>query len=125
MTQHSRQEAVLDIYQIALAAVLFLSPWLFAFAREKAMADAWVSALLVALVSVAALLVFREWEEWINVALGVWIVASPFILGFAHTTAAHVMIAVGLVIAYLALLELWLAHNRDYYRGPPGETHHP
>ncbi len=123
MTRYSRYESVLDVYQLALAAVLFVSPWAFAFVRETAMADAWISAALVAAVSAAALVMFRAWEEWINAVLGVWIAASPFILGFPHTKAAHVMIGVGLVIAYLALLELWLASNRDYYGLNEGRPH--
>jgi hypothetical protein len=115
MKRHARQEAVLDVYQLALAAVLFASPWLFAFAQSEATMDARISGVLVAAVSVIALLMFREWEEWINVVLGAWVIASPWILGFAHTTAAHVMIAIGIVIVYLALLEVWLTHKDGVY----------
>lgn len=124
MKRQSRQEAVLDVYQLTLAAVLFASPWIFAFARSAAIANARISGVLVALVSCIALIMFREWEEWINVILGAWIMASPWILGFPHTTAAHVMITIGIVITYLALLELWLAHNRAYYSDAPDQTQH-
>jgi hypothetical protein len=119
MKRHLRQEAVLDVYQLALAAILFVSPWLFAFTRSTATANARISGALVALVSIIALLMFREWEEWINVVLGAWIIASPWILGFPHTTAAHVMIAIGLVVTYLALLEAWLVHEKTYAGAAP------
>jgi len=33
-----------------------------------------------------------------------------FVLGFQHTTAMHVSIAIGLVVAYIAALDLWLIH---------------
>lgn len=125
MTRPKRREAVLDIYQFVLAAVLFASPWLFAFARNAAADDARISALLVATVSAVALLMFRKWEEWINVILGAWIAASPWILGFAHTPAAYVMIGVGILITYLALIELWLVHNPDYYKLPPPQEWQP
>jgi hypothetical protein len=60
--------------------------------------------------SIAALLVFAEWEEWIELLAGLWMVASPFALGFQHTTAMHVSIAIGLVVAYIAAFDLWLIH---------------
>jgi hypothetical protein len=66
------------------------------------------AAILAA--SIAALLVFSEWEEWIELLAGLWMVASPFVLGFQHTTAMHVSIAIGLVVAYIAALDLWLIH---------------
>lgn len=127
MTRPKRREAVLDIYQFVLAAVLFAGPWLFASARDTATAaiDARISALLVATVSVVALLMFRKWAEWINVALGVWIAASPWILGFAHTPGSNVMIGVGILVTYLALIELWLVYNPDYYKLPPPQEWQP
>jgi hypothetical protein len=56
------------------------------------------------------LLAFAEWEEWVVLLAGLWMVASPSVLGFAHTTAMHVSIGIGLAVAYLALLDLWLIH---------------
>jgi len=105
-----RQESILDAYQLLLAVLLFASPWLFAFAHRSVIADAWISAVPVAVISCAALLIFREWEEWTNLVLGLWISASPWVLHFQHTTAAHIIFGVGILIGYLAILELWLIH---------------
>jgi hypothetical protein len=69
---------------------------------------------LIVAVSLAAVVAFAEWEEWINAALGVWLIVAPWILGFAHTKAMHVSIAVGIVVTYLALLELWLIRERAH-----------
>jgi hypothetical protein len=113
-----RRDAILEAYQLLLAAFLFASPWLFAFAHGTARVDDWLSAGLVVIVSFTGLVVFREWEEWINLALGVWISISPWVLGFPHTVAMRVNLAVGIVIAYLALLDLWLIHY-----GPLREHH--
>jgi hypothetical protein len=105
-----RRNAILEIYQLVLAMFLFVSPWLFAFAHGTLRIDTWVSAALVAAVSSVAIVAFRDWKEWINCILGFWIAASPWILGFHHTAAMVVNVAVGFLIAYLALLELWLLH---------------
>jgi hypothetical protein len=105
-----RREAVCDIYNLAIAALLIVSPWLFALTRETARADAWLTGIVIAVLSSAALVLFAEWEEWIVLACGAWIVASPWLLGFPHTLAMHLFIGIGVVVMYLAGLELWLIH---------------
>ncbi len=105
-----RRETILDIYTLALGAFLFLTPWLFAYVNETARADDGTSSLLVIASAAAAVVVFSEWEEWATLILGLWVMASPWLLGFAHTKAMHVNIAVGLIIAFMSALELWLIH---------------
>jgi hypothetical protein len=105
-----RREAVCDVYNLAIAAFLIASPWLFALTRETARADAWLSGIVIALLASAALVLFAEWEEWIVLVCGVWLVASPWLLGFSHTVAMHVDVGIGIVVIYLAGLELWLIH---------------
>jgi SPW repeat len=105
-----RPEAVLDLYNLLLGALLFFSPWLFAFAHGAAGADAWLGGAVIAAVSLAALMIFAEWEEWIALAAGLWMIVSPFVLGFTHTMAMHVIIGIGSVVTFLAVLDLWLIH---------------
>jgi hypothetical protein len=114
---NQRQYAILNIYQLALAVFLFASPWLFAFAHGTLRIDTWISAAIVVAVSAVALSAFREWEEWIACVLGLWIAVSPWVLGFQHTTAMFINLSIGILIAYLALLELWLIHH-----GSPSEN---
>jgi hypothetical protein len=106
----SRHDAILEIYQLLLAIFLFTSPWAFAFASGTIGIDAWVSAVLLGAISFAALIAFREWEDWTICLLGLWILASPWILGFEYTTAMHINLAVGILTLYLAALKLWLMH---------------
>ena len=87
-----------------------MSPWLFAFAHGAAGLDARAGGAAIAAASLAALLMFAEWEEWIMLLAGLWLVVSPFVLGFQHTTAEHVTIGIGLAVSYLAALDLWLIH---------------
>lgn len=107
---HWRRESIIDVYQLVFGFFLFLSPWLFAYARSTSKIETWVISLAIMVTSAAALMAFASWEEWLNLLFGAWLVVAPWVLGFAHTTAMHVSITVGLVIAYLALLELWLVH---------------
>jgi hypothetical protein len=109
-TGKRRPEAILDVYKLLLGVLLFVSPWLFAFAHGAAGLDARAVGAAIAVASLAALLAFAEWEEWIVLLAGLWMTASPFILGYEHTTAMHVSIGIGLTVSYLALLDLWLIH---------------
>jgi len=115
-----RPESIIDVYQLFLGVFLFVSPWLFSYARSTTRMDIWVTSLAIIAVSVAALVAFSEWEEWINVLLAIWLIAAPWVLGFTHTTAMHVSIGVGLVIGFLALLDLWLV--RYYHEAGGGDA---
>jgi hypothetical protein len=105
--------SILDVYNLVVAAFLFVSPWLFACASGAARIDFWASSALIAVVSATAVAAFSEWEEWLNLLLGAWLISAPWVLGYAHTRAMHVSIGVGVVVAYLAGLRLWLAHYGD------------
>jgi hypothetical protein len=52
-----------------------------------------------------------------NVALGFWLIQCAWAFGFPIAAAMKIHVAIGLLIAYLAGLELWLVHyHRDYQR---------
>jgi hypothetical protein len=106
-----RAESVLDLYNLLLAAVLFGAPWFFAHASRAAELDLTISAAAIIILSLAAMIAFSAWEEWVNVALGLWLVVSPWILGFAHTHAMHFSIAIGAAITFLAALDVWLRYE--------------
>ena len=105
--------AILDVYNLSLAVFLFVSPWLFAYANGAARFDFWASSTLIAVLSAAAIVAFFDWEEWLNLLLGIWLISAPWLLGYAHTGAMHVSIGVGVIVAYLAGLRIWLAHYGD------------
>lgn len=111
-----RRESALDLYNIALAAILLATPWLFTLTNTTARIDLWASGLAVFLISVAAIAAFAKWEEWVNLILGIWLIASPWILGFAHSRAMHFSIGIGLAITFLAALELFLLYDDDQAR---------
>jgi SPW repeat len=110
-----RRESALDLYTVAFGLFLFVSPWLFAYANEGARIDLWASGAAVAVLSIAAIIAFANWEEWLNLLLGLWLLVSPWVLGFTHTKAMHVSIALGVLVAFMALLELWLMNYEPEY----------
>jgi len=111
-----RPIAILDVYSLLIAVFLFASPWLFAYANKAAQIDLWASSVLVGLASAVAVATLSNWEEWLNLSLGVWLMLAPWVLGFPHARAMHMSVVVGGVVAYLAGLRLWLTH----YQNPTG-----
>jgi ABC-type branched-subunit amino acid transport system permease subunit len=105
-----KRESPLDVYKLLIGAFLSVAPWLFAFGYARARVDAMLSGLLVVAVSFAALYAFADWKEWTALAIGLWVLISPWVLGFPAAAAVKVYVFAGLLIVYLAGLELWLVH---------------
>ena len=108
-----RIERVPDWLNLILAICLFLSPWVLGFAGEQVPAwDAWACAVVIGVFAIAALVSFAEWEEWASVAVGLWLVISPWVLGFSTLTAATwAVVVIGILVAVIAAWEIWLARR--------------
>jgi hypothetical protein len=113
-----RHESVLDVYNLVLALFLFVTPWWFAYANPDARIDLWATSASIMVISLLTLVAFSDWEEWLNLLLGVWLIFSPWFLGFAHTSAMHCSIGVGAAVSFLAALEIWLEYDREYAAAP-------
>jgi hypothetical protein len=107
---------ICDVLNLVLGAFLFASPWLFG-SSGPAATNAYACGIIVAVLSIAALAAFAVWEEWLNLIVGLWTLVSPWVLGFVGTTAATVHVIVGIIVAVLAAIELWLM-----YQQPPQQT---
>ena len=106
-------ENAIDLVNAVLGVCLALAPWALGFTGEVAATwNALIVGAAIALIALGALFAFREWEEWVNLALGVWAILAPWFFGFttvAGATYAHVII--GLIVV-LAAFDLWIIHNR-------------
>jgi hypothetical protein len=100
---------------VLLAIWLFISPWVLRYAAvETAAWNAWVVAIVIAALSIAALARLAQWEEWVNLALGVWLIVSPWILGFsANANAMGNAVIVGIICAILAIFGLMAARRAE------------
>src|SRR4029450_9706655 len=90
------RETAIDLVNAVLGVCLALAPWALGFTGEVAPTwNALIVGAAIALVALGALFAFREWEEWVNLALGVWAILAPWLLGF--TTVAAAMYAHGII----------------------------
>ncbi|MGP0090377.1 MAG: SPW repeat protein [Xanthobacteraceae bacterium] len=98
---------------------LLLSPWVLWFEKDAtAMHNAVVVGLLIILAELIELSIFRDWEEWINVALGVWLIISPWALRTSDAAAKINFLVVGVLVLVLAVHELWNARARGSHSEP-------
>jgi hypothetical protein len=114
-----RRESVLDLYNLAFAIVLFVMPWFFTRASGVTVIDLRACGVAIAVLSVVAMFGYANWEEWGNLLIGIWLIVSPWILGFAHTRAMHYSIGIGLAVAFFSLLELWLVYDKAHFEPQP------
>ncbi|HEV3395426.1 MAG TPA: SPW repeat protein [Xanthobacteraceae bacterium] len=86
---------------------LCISPWALEFDLDRVPTrNAVIVGFLIILAEVITLSVFRPWEEWINVALGAWLVISPWVLGIASPAAKANFVIVGVLVVALAVYEM-------------------
>jgi SPW repeat len=92
----------------ALGIWLTLSPWALRYWLDPvATRNAVIVGFLIIFAEVVTLSFFRPWEEWVSVALGAWLIVSPWILGITHQVATTNFVIVGALVAGLALYEAW------------------
>src|SRR5437016_6653949 len=94
-----------DPVNAVLGVWLIGAPWAFAFQAETAaVANSVVIGLALLASPLAAIVLQRVWEEWVELALGLWLIASSWVLGFsAVSTARTLTIGTGIVVAALAV----------------------
>jgi hypothetical protein len=105
-----------DWLGIGLGVAVGVSPWAAGeTSHEIVMLNAAQIGLLVLGLATFELVDLRRWEEIAQLACGVWLTASPFLLGYAD--AGHLKywhFALGPLLAALAVLELWQDWNLSH-----------
>jgi hypothetical protein len=105
-----------DWANLAVGLWLFVAPWVLGYAGLRSAAwNSWTLGVVVVAVSVSALILFAAWQEWVNVILGVWLLISPWVMGFAGAENASALwnhVGVGLAVGGLALWDA-LAHGME------------
>jgi hypothetical protein len=87
---------------------LILSPWTLLYWNDTpATENAVLAGFLLILIEAVTLSAFRVWEEWVNVAVGTWLVLSPPILAVPAVPAGANFVIVGALVIVLAIYEMW------------------
>jgi len=97
-----------DVANLILSGILFFSPWLFDLSNGAQWQTASVVGLIIGVLSIAALAAFAVWEEWLNLAAGLALIVSPWLLGFQDSGAMTIDVVIGVTVAALAAFEVWV-----------------
>jgi len=103
-----------DPVNAVLGVCLVLLPWVAGFSADLTpTGNAVIVGLALVGAALGAMLVPRAWEEWTEALLGLWLIVSPWALGFStHVDARRSAVVAGIVVAVLAL---WtLSTDKDY-----------
>jgi hypothetical protein len=102
-----------DPMSLILGLWLVISPWGLQYQSEiNPMWNAVVVGVLVVAIALYAMFQVMAWQEWLNAALGIWLVVSPWVLGFAGLVPA--MWNAVIVGALIAVLAIWaLSTDKD------------
>ncbi|KQQ21408.1 hypothetical protein ASF53_23525 [Methylobacterium sp. Leaf123] len=107
--ENRTEDTALNALNALLGVALLLAPWYLGLATETAAArNAFISGAAVAVIALLAISKSYDWEEYANLAIGLWVAVSPWALGFADAGATmwtHVVI--GPAVAALSAFELW------------------
>ena len=98
-----------DVANLLLGSSLFFSPWLFGLSAGAQT----TIGLFIAVLEVAALAAFAVWEEWLSLIAGLWLVGSPWVLGFEDSDTVRIYLVTGTIVAALAAFKVWLVHQGD------------
>lgn len=99
-----------DWVNVFVGLWVFGSPWLLEHTMItevpggglRGMWNLWIVGLLVAIIAYIAIYAFNAWEEWVNIALGAWLLVSPWILGFSASAVLmwNAVVFGALVVAF-------------------------
>ncbi|MEJ2574699.1 MAG: SPW repeat protein, partial [Gammaproteobacteria bacterium] len=112
-----------DLIVLAFGVWLLCSPWWLEYFTGYPYTDqtaaSWNSiffGLAITLFAIWVLVLPEKWEEWINLVVGLWLVASPWALRFDTYTVATVnMLVVGGIVALCAAIGLGKLYTKAHY----------
>jgi hypothetical protein len=102
-----------DWVNLFLGIWVLVSPWAIGRDAGSALAsNACIVGVAVTAVALGALIAFRLWEEWVTLVLGLWLLVSPWFLGFTVVSAlAWNTVVIGIIVTVCAAWALTNAQD--------------
>lgn len=102
-----------------LGVLIMVSPWfplqaadIVDVERSHLILNCFVIGMLVLGLAQLEYVALQRWEEVASIVLGLWLMASPFVLGYAGDQALQLWhILLGAIVAGLGALQLWQDWN--------------
>lgn len=107
---------------LVIGIIFFLTPWLISNNLATDVADrvswnSWVVGAAVAISAGFALQDLKPWEEWVNLALGVWMILSPWIFNYSKESGLlWSSLAFGAIVTALSGISIPIAQRLQHDR---------
>ena len=97
-----------DCLSMGLGVVIVLTSWMVNdVASQTAATNTVIVGILVLALGASEFVDLRRWEESLEAACGLWLIASPFVFGYADAGALRYWhFVLGIAVVLLAVLEL-------------------
>ena len=97
-----------DCVSMGLGALIVLTSWMGNDVGSQTVAvNATIVGILVLALGASEFVDLHRWEESLEAACGLWLIASPFVFGYADAgTLRYWHFVLGFAVALLAVLEL-------------------
>lgn len=82
---------------------LFVSPWFLNYTVSGESWNAHSVGLAYVVFTLWALSIPKPWEEWFNTVLSVWLIISPWIVGYSSPAVAWNSVSIGVVVLVISL----------------------
>lgn len=111
-----------DVLSMGLGFLIVLTSWAIGDGgTQTAGSNAAIVGILVVAFGASEFLDLRRWEEGLEAACGLWLIASPFIFGYAGAgTLRYWHFVLGTAVVLLAVLEL----SQDWQLSDEELAHH-
>lgn len=101
-----------DVVSMVLGAIVVIAPVFIPGVESTAViVSTGLAGVLIIALAAMEMTNLRRWEEWLEMLCGAWLVAAPFVFGYAGTQRT-LHIVIGVMVVGLALLELWQDRDR-------------
>jgi hypothetical protein len=110
-----------DCVSMSLGGLIVLTSWIVGEVGSQAVAiNATIIGILVLVLGASEFLDLHRWEEGLEAVCGLWLIASPFIFGYADAGSLRywhfVLGAAVLLLAALELRQDWKLSNAELIR---------
>ena len=108
-----------DVLSMGLGALIILTSWMVGDPiTQAAGANAVIVGIVLLALGASEFLDLRRWEEGLEAACGLWLIASPFMFGYADAGMLRYWhFILGAAVVLLAVLELrqdWKLSDADF-----------
>lgn len=107
------QARSISIINFLIGVWMIISPFILGYSTNGAYWSQIITGVIVALASLARMAMPRmAWPSWINGIAGIWLIISPFVIGYNTAAGYWNSVIFGIILAVLGFANIGTVHHR-------------